>query len=346
MGRLSVIKFLMLFCLLLATPAVYAQDAMADNMLVYQRVIGGWPKHINDVRIDYSKNMSESEKAAVLDDKYRNDATIDNSATTKEIRYLVKAYAETKNVQYLKAAERGIRYLIKMQHANGGFPQFYPDSSSYRNHITYNDNAMINALNVLWDVCHKANGFDVVDASLVKPSEKAVKKGVNCIIQTQIKVKGKLTAWCAQHHERTLEPVKARAYELPSISGSESVSIVQFLMKIAEPSKEVIQSIESAVEWFRRSDIEGYKYEDVQDPTLPKGRDRILIKDPNSFVWARFYDIDTNRPFFSGRDGNKKWDLAEIEHERRIGYAWYGTWAKNLLEKDYPAWLKKINKGI
>jgi PelA/Pel-15E family pectate lyase len=338
------IKLIMLVCILLPLSFLKAQDQVADNMLVYQRVIGGWPKHVNDIRIDYAKSMSEAEKAAVLDDKYRNDATIDNSATTKEIRYLVKAYVETRNVQYLKAAERGIRYLVKMQHGNGGFPQFYPDSSSYRNHITYNDNAMINALNVLWDVCHKLNGFEVVDASLVKLAEKAVKKGVSCILQTQIKVKGKLTAWCAQHHERTLEPVKARAYELPSISGSESVSIVQFLMKIEEPSKEVVRSIESAVEWFQRSDIEGYKYEDVQDPTMPKGRDRILIKDPGSVVWARFYDIDTNKPFFSGRDGNKKWDLAEIEHERRIGYAWYGAWAKTLLEKDYPAWLKKNRK--
>ncbi|HVF97585.1 MAG TPA: pectinesterase family protein, partial [Flavisolibacter sp.] len=58
-------------------------------------------------------------------------------------------------------------------------------------------------------------------------------------------------------------------------------------------------------------------------------------------IWARFYDIETNKPFFTGRDGIKRWDVSHIESERRNGYAWYGTWPQKLLEKDYPVWLKK-----
>ena len=42
-------------------------------------------------------------------------------------------------------------------------------------------------------------------------------------------------------------------------------------------------------------------------------------------LWARFYEIETNRPIFSGRDGVIKYDVAEIEAERRNGYAWYVT---------------------
>ena len=34
----------------------------------------------------------------------------------------------------------------------------------------------------------------------------------------------------------------------------------------------------------------------------------------------------------------KKRDLNDIEYERRVGYAWYGTWPKDLLEVKYPAW--------
>jgi PelA/Pel-15E family pectate lyase len=331
--------FILVFCT--STIKDYAQDPVADNMLVYQRSIGGWPKHINDIKVDYNKTLSESEKAAINDDKFRNDATIDNMATTKEIRYLLKAYQTSNNSAYLAAAERGIRYLLEMQHDNGGFPQFYPDSSSYRNQITYNDNAMINALNVLWDVCHKTNGFDVVDKSLIKPSEKAINLGVDCIVKTQIKVNGKLTAWCAQHDNKTFLPAKARAYELPSISGSESVGIVQFLMKIEKPTGEVCRAICAAISWLDEVKIQGYRYEDVEDPSKPKGKDRIIIPDTSSMIWARFYEIGTNRPFFSGRDGKIKYDLMEIEHERRIGYGWYGTWAKNLFKKEYPEWLKK-----
>lgn len=330
---------------LLPAIALQAQDEVADNMLLYQRSVGGWPKHIGEEKIDYTKKLSPAEKAGVADDRGRNDATIDNNATTKEIRYLVKAYQQTGNKSYLSAAENGIRYLLKMQYANGGFPQFYPDTSLYRSEVTYNDNAMINALNILWDVAHRSNGFDVVNASLVAPAQKAVDRGIDCILKTQIKVKGKLTAWCAQYDRKTLQPAKARAFELVSISGSESVGIVEFLMKIEHPSLAVQNAIKSAVAWLEASKIEGYKYVDITDPTQPNGRDRVIQPEAGSVIWARFYDIDTNKPFFSGRDSQKKWSVAEIEHERRTGYGWYGTWPKNLLEKEYPEWEKKIRGG-
>ena len=326
---------------LLLTFVAYGQDAVADNMLLYQRGIGGWPKHFNEVKVDYTKAISTEEKKQLLADKSRNDATIDNGATSKEIRYLVKAYKTTGNKDYLKAAERGIRYLLQMQKANGGFPQFYPDSSSYRGQITYNDNAMINALNVLWDVAHGTAGFAVVDASLRAPAAKAVEKGIDCILKTQVVINGKPTVWCAQHDKQTFHPVKARAFELVSLSGMESVGIVEFLMKVENPTPQVKAAIVNAANWFKAAKIRGYKYIDIEDKTQPEGKDRVLVKDDASAVWARFYDIETGKPFFSGRDSKKKWSLAEIEVERRTGYAWYGTWPENLLRKTYPAWQLK-----
>ncbi|MNL61175.1 Pectic acid lyase [compost metagenome] len=68
----------------------------------------------------------------------------------------------------------------------------------------------------------------------------------------------------------------------------------------------------------------------------------MFIEKPGATIWARFYDIESNEPLFSGRDGIKKKTLAEIEQERRIGYAWYGTWPAALLQKKYPAWLKTL----
>ncbi len=323
--------------------AAQGQDSVANNMLLYQRSVGGWPKHINEVKIDYTKVLTSAEKAGVADDLYRNDATIDNNATTKEIRYLAKAYKQTGNKAYLDAAEKGIRYLLTMQYANGGFPQFFPDTSLYRNEITYNDNAMINALNVLWDVAHKTNGLDVVNASLIQSSEKAVEKAIDCILNTQVKVNGRLTAWCAQYNKNTLQPAKARAFELISLSGMETVGIVEFLLKVQNPSPSIKNAINSAVAWLQASRIDGYRYVDVKDASLPKGYDRVLSPDSSSTVWARFYDIATNKPFFCGRDGIKKDKVADIEYERRTGYAWYGTWPKELLEKKYPSWKKKHN---
>lgn len=55
-------------------------------------------------------------------------------------------------------------------------------------------------------------------------------------------------------------------------------------------------------------------------------------------MWARFYDLATNQPIFVGRDGVAHGSLAEIEHERRVGYSWLGPYARDLLERRYPAW--------
>ncbi|HUC81457.1 MAG TPA: pectate lyase, partial [Flavisolibacter sp.] len=246
---------LTLFASVLLAGFAFAQDAQADLMLLYQRSIGGWPKHINEVKVDYAKPHSAAEKEKVLADKGRKDATIDNGATTKEIRYLLKAYQQTGNKDYLKSAENGIRYLLQMQHANGGFPQFYPDSSSYRAQITYNDNAMINALNILWDVAAGSNGFEAVDASLQVPAKKAIEKGIDCILKTQIIVNGKSTGWCAQHDRKTFLPAKARAFELPSISGAETVGIVEFLMKVPNPSAAVKAAVSGAAQWLESAKI-------------------------------------------------------------------------------------------
>ena len=335
-SKLSYLCFVLLFSI-----SAVAQDSVADNMLLYQRAVGGWPKAINLVKVDYNKNLSEAEKAAVRAGFNGRDATIDNNATTKEIRHLVTAYKQTKNKNYLEAAEKGIRFLLKMQHPSGGFPQYYPDSSLYRSQVTFNDNAMINAVNVLWDVIYRQNDMDVTDPALIELSKTAVAKAIDCILATQVVVNNVPTAWCTQYDKNTLQPARARAFELASIASAESVGIVEFLMKIEKPGKQIRDAVTNAVNWLDRSRIVGYNFVDIKDPAQPNGRDRVIVADPGSVIWARFYDIETNRPMFVGRDGIKRWAVSEIENERRTGYAWYGTWPKKLIEKDYPQWLKK-----
>lgn len=316
-------------------------DAVADNMLLYQRSVGGWPKAVNEVKVDYNKTLTDAQKTSTLNDAGRIDATIDNSATFKEINYLVNAYKQTNNKAYLQSAEKGIRYLLKAQYANGGWPQYYPDSSLYRGQITFNDNAMINVMNLLYDVANRTKGFEVVDQALVAPAADAVKRGINCILKTQIKVNGKLTAWNQQYDHRTLQPVMARKFELVGLATSESVAIVEFLMRLPSPSADIKTSVSNAVAWFDAVKITGYRFDHITDDSQPSKKDAVVVADPNSTIWARYYEIGTNKPFFSGRDSQKKYNLTEVENERRAGYAWYGTWPAKILSKQYPAWAKK-----
>jgi len=61
-------------------------------------------------------------------------------------------------------------------------------------------------------------------------------------------------------------------------------------------------------------------------------------------IWARFYDINTNKPLFGDRDGSVKYDYNEVSEERRNGYSWFGDFADKLINKEFPKWLDKNKK--
>jgi PelA/Pel-15E family pectate lyase len=315
-------------------------------MLLYQRANGGWPKHFGgDKKVDYKHELTGEEKLELISGYAAGiDATIDNDATTKEIKYLCKIYKQTKNEKYFNAAKRGIDYLLTAQYANGGWPQFYPDFSSYRSQVTYNDNAMVNALNVLYDVAYRKNDLDIFDKQYQNKCIDPILRGVQCILKTQLRQNGELTAWCAQYNAKTLQPEMARKFELVSLSGNESVGIVRFLMRIENPSQAIIESVNAAAVWFDKVKITGYKFVDVAAPNEKSGKDRVLLPESSGVLWARFYDVENNEPFFSGRDSQRHKTIAEVENERRIGYAWYGTWPLKLLSTEYPAW--KLKWGL
>ena len=324
-----------------ATPLT---DPIAENMLLYQRANGGWPKHFQgNKNVDYKRQLNDAERKE-LQAGYEAgmDATIDNEATTREIRYLVQQYKQTANLSYLRAAEKGILYLLTAQYANGGWPQYYPDFSLYRSQITYNDNAMVNVLNVLMDVVKHSNDMEVIDTLYYRRCSFAVQRGIDCILKTQLKQNDKLTGWCQQYDAKTMKPAKARMFELPSLSGSESVGIIRLLMRVDDPSKEIIAAVTGAAEWLEKVKIVGYKFIEIAAPNEASGKDRVFVPDDKGgVIWARYYDLDTNEPFFTGRDSERKKTVAEIENERRIGYAWYGVWPAKLLSSEFPAWKKK-----
>ncbi len=315
--------------------ATVQTDPIAERMLVYQLSNGAWPKQLEDKSVvKYETPIDDALMAKIKATTYMH-ATIDNRATSKEINALVKAYQATRNKTYLQAAEKGLDYLLKAQYKNGGWPQYYPDKSSYRAEITYNDDAIVNVLNIMMDIATKSNGFEVVDQSYIAKAEDAVKRGLDCILKTQIIQNGKGSIWAAQYDQNTLQPAKARAFEPASLSTSESVNIVRFLMRIKNPTPELQTAINNAIDWFNATKITGYKFD-----KFPDGKDRGLIADPNSVIWARFYDLKTNQPIFGDRDNAVYKNVADISFERRNGYAWYGTWANNLVNKEYQKWLK------
>ncbi len=287
------------------------------NVLSWQAESGSWPKNQDNAKKPFSGSRMKT-------------GTFDNKSTTDELRFLARAFVATGDARDRDAFLLGYDHILKAQYPNGGWPQYYPLNKDYSRHITFNDNSMVRLLEFLRETFSDKR-YEFIGSERKAAAEKAFARGIGCIVKCQYVKDGKPTVWCAQHDEVTLAPAKARAYELESLSGSESAGIVRFLMTLEKPSPEVVRSVKGAVKWFEESKLVGIKVEKIDGV-------RTMVNAPGADpMWGRFYDLETNKPFFCDRDGIKKWNYNEIGRERRNGYAWLGNWGNSVLN-GYRKW--------
>ncbi|MFO0950760.1 MAG: pectate lyase [Isosphaeraceae bacterium] len=300
----------------------YRSDAgksAVASVLSQQCRRGDWVKNI-----DTTKNPYEG-------DRVQRKGTFDNGATVGETRFLAHAFGVTGDRKCADAVNRSFDLILASQYPTGGWPQSAEPGKKYPRYVTFNDGTMVGLMLLLRDVAEPTPDFRFLDDGRRQAARRAFDRGVDCIVKCQVKVGGQKTVWCAQHDEVTLEPRPARAFELVSLSGGESAGILLLLMGLKDPSPEVVAAVEAGIRWYEKSQIKGVK-------EVVVGGDKKMVADPNAPpIWARFYDIETNRPIFCGRDGVVKFSVAEIEAERRNGYAWYGNWGTKL-EKPYARW--------
>jgi PelA/Pel-15E family pectate lyase len=296
---------------------------IADILLSFQTPSGGWAKNV-----DFRKRERGTGESYYSGGSWSYIGTFDNDATTEEIRFLAKTYMAGGDARYRDAAIRGLEYILRAQFPNGCWPQVYPLQGGYHDAATFNDEAIPNILALLRRV--RDGEFPFVSDALRRDAGTAVEDAVICILDAQVEVDGILTAWGQQHDPLTLEPTHARAYEHASLTAGESVDVVEFLMGIDEPTDGVIRAVHAAVDWFRAVALYDLAYDHPQLRSLPGAGP----------VWARFYEIGTNRPIFSNRDGVILYDWHEIEDERRRGYAWFRYRPADVLA-EFEAWSRR-----
>jgi PelA/Pel-15E family pectate lyase len=295
---------------------------IADNLLTFQTPSGGWSK-----RVDFSRPRRLGESYYSESDGWAYIATIDNGATTGQLLFLALAYAAHGDARYRDAYLRGLDYLLLAQAPNGCWPQVYPLAGGYHDAITFNDDATVSVLVTLTDVVEQQLSF-VPDRERERTAA-AVRRGVECIVATQVVVDGKRTVWGQQHDPLTLEVIPARSYELAGLAGRESATILTYLMGIESPDARVVEAVHAAADWFRANAIYGYEYD------FETG---LRAKPGAGPIWARLSEIGTNRPIFANRDGVKLYDWNQLT-DRRRGYAWYGTEPRAPLRR-YERWAR------
>jgi PelA/Pel-15E family pectate lyase len=323
---------------------------IADFLVSYQTPAGGWSKNIDMTKHarmpgerfsadNTSRFPVSSDNDAPRDRGWNYVGTFDNDATVTQLRFLAKVISApgVKSDKAFRAPFfRGLDYIFASQYPNGGWPQVWPLQGGYHDAITYNDNAMIQVLELLRDVATAKAEFGFVPGKTRARAAASVKHGIQCILATQIAVNGRRTVWCQQHDALTLEPCSARNYEMPCASSAESAEIMLFLMKEPNPSPKIVGAIRAAAAWFEATKINDVAYRFAGDAG------RLLVDAPGSGpLWARYYEIGTNRPLFGDRDKTIHDNVNEISKERRNGYAWYRDTPAKTLEY-FSAWRKEI----
>ncbi len=312
---------------------------LAEIVISYQTPTGGWSK-----AVDYTKGPRQpgTHWTAQTGDAWHYCGTFDNRTTTEQIKFLAGVFTATKRDDVKAALMKGLDYVFAAQYPNGGWPQNYPVERGYHEAITLNDDAMVHILEVLHDLAEGDNHFAFADDALKQRAQAAFDKGIANIAAMQVRIDGQPTVWCAQHHPLTLEPVKARAKEPPSLSGGESANLVKFLMRSGPTTPEVVALIESALKWFDAHRLTG-----LRKTKTAKGKTD-YIADPASteVLWARFYDLKTAQPIFAGADDGIVYStFQEMAAKNKVAYDFFSTRPAELLGKELPRWRKRLEKG-
>lgn len=311
---------------------------LAERIVALQGMHGGWSNWSNEVGM--TRFSEPIEKGNIVHE------SLDDGATTTQLKILGRVLTAPRDTplppeqatRLRTSFQRGFDYLLKAQYPNGGWPHRFP-AQGYHAHITFNDNTTYNVIVLLREAVAREAPYAWLDEPRRERAAEAIDRGITCILASQVEIKGEKTVWGAQHDARTLAPAAARTFEPASLCGLESVGLVRLLMDVEDPSPEIIAAIQSAVAWFERSKITGIR---VERFPVDGGFDAQVVSDPAAPpLWARFYELRTNRPIFCGRDGIVRYELAEIERERRAGYGWYTGHPHALLEVNYPRWAAK-----
>jgi PelA/Pel-15E family pectate lyase len=329
----------------------------ARNIVTYQVANGGWSKNIDMVSrpralgdlydADNENRFPDSaDFDKPIDPNWHYIATLDNDSTWMQIRFLAQVttallavHRDADAAQFRASADLGVEYLLDSEYPNGGWPQVWPLEGGYHDAITINDDAMTHAVEILHDVATGAADYLFVPEALKRRAGPGAERGIDCLQRLQIVENGVKTGWAQQYDALTLKPTSARNYEMAALTSDESFPIVEFLMSLPEPTPAEIAAVHAACAWFTKVEISGYRFGSgnfLADRKSPGGRKLEAVTGAGP-IWARYYQIDTDKPIFGDRDKTIHDDVNDLSIERRNGYSWFNSQGIAVLN-DYKTW--------
>jgi len=182
--------------------------------------------------------------------------------------------------------------VLKAQFENGAWPQWYPLAKrGYSRYYTFNDGAINDCIEVMLDAYRIYNDGLYLESA---------KRGGDFIILSQLP---KPQAGWAQQYNYELKPAWARSFEPPAVCSAATSRNIRTLIKLylVTGEKRYLEPIPSAIEWLENSKI-------------------------GENLWARFYELKTNRPIYCDRGRKITYNVDELGEERRYGYSWQSSY--------------------
>jgi PelA/Pel-15E family pectate lyase len=321
---------------------------IGDVIVSFQTPGGGWSKNMNmggAVRLrgqsyaanNLSQHLSPGDFDTPRDPEWNYISTLDNDSTNTEIRFLALLAAANPSRDgdaYRASYERGIRYLLRSQFPNGGWPQVWPLEGGYHDAITFNDNAVTESAESLTNAASGAGAYSFVSTDLRGQAAAAAARALDCILATQIVVAGRRTLWPQQQDALTFAPVSGRNYEPAALASGESADVLLYLMSLPHPSAKVQAALDAGVAWLKDHAVYGFSY--TGDRTT--GRKLVAVAGAGP-IWSRYYSLTTGKPIFGDRDMTIHDDVNELSLERRNGYSWWNSGPQRALTA-YAQWSK------
>lgn len=316
----------------------------ADTIVSFQTPAGGWGKNVDrsgpprqrgQAYVPQEHLPPNAESDIQADPAWRYVGTIDNNATTSELRFLARVQAALparEGDPYREALAKGVRYLLTAQFPNGGWPQVFPLQGGYHDALTFNDDALADVVSLLKDVGTRRGDYAAVPAPLAAEARAAADRAIALVLKTQLVIGGKRTIWGQQYDALTLQPAGARNFEPASLSSYESARLLILLMQQADGSAQTQAAVRDGVDWLRAHAIYGQEW----TAAGPDGR-RLVAKPGAGPIWARYYDLRTMRPIFGDRGRQILDDVNQVSLERRNGYSWFSGQPQQALDR-YARW--------
>jgi hypothetical protein len=249
----------------------------------------------------------------------KNTTTFDDDNTQSALRFLIAFLATATNrpAADLKVIRETLDYglegMLAAQYPNGAWPQRHTGrphkagehvprpaqipkdwprawpKADYGAFYTLNDHTQQDCIRTMLDAHRSLGAEKYLQAAL---------RGGEFFVRAQLPEPQ--PAW-AQQYNFNMEPAWARAFEPPAACSAESAGVMHALVDLylETGDEKFLKPAPAFIAWSKRSQVA-----------------------PGQ--WARFYELETNRPIYGDRDGKIHYTLEEISEERRRGYAWQG----------------------